>query len=54
MYQHVFTPEGSWLTETEDGFMEPKYKKRFVSVMKHTPSSSTDKASQDPYRLVLF
>ncbi len=28
--------------------MEPKYDLRFVSVMKDTPSSSTDKVSQDP------
>ena len=35
-------PQGSWLTETENGFMEPKYKKRFVSVMKDTLCSSAE------------
>ena len=29
-------PQGSWLTETENGFLEPKYDLRFISVMKGT------------------
>ena len=28
-------PWGSWLTETENGFMEPKWPMRFVSVIGH-------------------
>ena len=33
---------------SENGFMEPKYQKRFVSVIRSTPITLTDKVSQDP------
>ena len=38
------------LTETGNGFMEPKYRKRFVSVMKDTPIMHWRSVSQDPWK----